>query len=365
MRPAATAPTRARADARRAIRVMVVDDSVTVRTAFSRMIESEPDLEVVTTAGSAEVALAKLSTLSVDVILLDLEMPGIGGLGALPKLLERGNGVQVLVVSSLTADGAEHSLAALSMGAADTMAKPRLGGFDESYRSALLARIRALGESSEANVPQQARRAAPPVPAPRAHRKPVQALAIGASTGGIHALNRMLAALPRDFAPPILVTQHLPDSFMPVFARQLEVASARKAIVAGEPTEIRSGHIYVAPGHGHLTVHRKAGRLVTGLSHEPATSGCMPSVDPMLASLARATDGEAVAVLLSGMGRDGLEGATDLEAAGGTILAQDQATSSVWGMPGAVTRAGLATTVGPPEELAEALAAMKTVPAWT
>ena len=349
------------------IRVLIIDDSLTVRTVFSRMVEADRDMTVAGTASNAERAIVMLRRMEVDVILLDLEMPGMGGLEALPKLQETAQGAEILVVSSLTEDGAEHTLAAMSMGAAETMAKPRPGGFDEKYRASLLDKIRALGGRDP-----EARKAARSAPAGSAtatsrmaeRRKRPEVVAIGASTGGIHALGIVLRNLPPDFDLPIFVTQHLPANFMPVLARQVELASARRTVVADEGTPVLPGEILIASGNGHLVVKRRGSSVVTGLSHEIARSGCMPSVDPMLDSLSRCYDGHVLGVILSGMGRDGVEGAATLVEHGGSIIAQDQESSAVWGMPGAVTKAGLASAVLPPEELALAIRRSVGVPAW-
>ncbi|GMN03839.1 chemotaxis-specific protein-glutamate methyltransferase CheB [Erythrobacter sp. MTPC3] len=334
-----------------AVRVMIVDDSLTVRTIFKRMVESDQRMNVAATASSAERAIAQLKSTPADVILLDLEMPGMGGLEALPAILETADGAQVLVVSSLTEDGAEHTMAALSMGAADTMLKPLPGGFNEQYRNQLLDKIRALGAD-------QGIAAAEPASKPGItglHKKRPKVIAIGASTGGIHALNILLRTLPAKFDLPILVTQHLPSSFVPVFARQIEVVSARKTNIAEEGTAILPGEITIATGHGHMEIRKRGDQLVCTSSAKPAPSGCMPSVDPMLSSLSEACDGRVLAVILSGMGRDGLEGARVLSENGGTIFAQNAETSAVWGMPGAVTKAGLTSLVAPPEDLAAAI----------
>jgi len=366
-------PTRAAA----AIRVMIVDDSLTVRTIFKRMVESDPALVIAGTASSAERAIAQLAAEPADVVLLDLEMPGIGGLGALPTILATPGRPQVLVVSSLTMDGAEHTLCALQMGAADTLLKPRPGGFTEDYRSQLLGKIRALGTRHPATGPENssetdsALRGAPAAaiepsfvrqaPARRSWRPEV--IAIGASTGGIHALGLMLRQLPGDFELPILITQHLPASFIPVFARQIEAACGRPADIAADGLALTPGRIVLAPGHGHIVVRRKSSGLVTRVCSEPAPSGCLPSVDPMLASLADACEGRALGVILSGMGRDGALGARTLVDAGGTIFAQDADTSAVWGMPGAVSRAGLASLIAPPGALGDAVLAQTGAPA--
>jgi len=343
------------------IRVMIVDDSLTVRTVFSRVVESDPALQVAGTANSAEQAIDQLSRIDVDVILLDLEMPGMGGLEALPKILDTTKNPHVLVVSSLTEDGAEHTLAALSMGAADTLQKPLSGGFGKDYRAMLLDKIKALGQAEP--ISDQADRS-PITARSQGYSKRPEVIAIGASTGGIHALNIMLRALPQNFALPILVTQHLPASFTPVFARQLGIASARRTRIAGHGTPIRSGDILIASGDAHMEVQRGPDGFQTVLSTHPSRSGCLPSVDPMLDSLATASDGHALAVILSGMGNDGVSGAKSLVEKGGAVIVQDAETSAVWGMPGAVSKANLASAVLPPEKLAKAIVDRAGAAAW-
>jgi two-component system chemotaxis response regulator CheB len=349
----------ARPGASAAIRVMIVDDSLTVRTIFKRMVESDPAMMIAGTASSAEGALAQLADAPADVVLLDLEMPGMGGLGALPAILATPAAPQVLVVSSLTMDGAEHTLAALSMGAADTLLKPRPGGFTEDYRTQLLGKIRALGSRGAEPAGEPARLIQPSFVRPGTARRSwrPEMIAIGASTGGIHALGLMLRRMSPLFDVPILITQHLPSSFIPVFARQVETACGRPAEIAADGVDIRPGRILIAPGHGHIVVRRCGERLTTRISSDPVASGCTPSVDPMLASLAEACEGRALGVILSGMGRDGVIGAQALVDAGGTIYAQDADTSAVWGMPGAVARAGLASMIASPERLGEAVMA--------
>lgn len=353
-----------------AIRVMIVDDSLTVRTIFKRMVESDPALVIAGTASSAERAIVQLAAEPADVVLLDLEMPGMGGLDALPAILATPGNPQVLVVSSLTMDGAEHTLAALQMGAADTLLKPRPGGFTEDYRTQLLGKIRALGSrGAETGSTATASASAAP-PAERSFVRPgsslrprrTEVVAIGASTGGIHALGLMLGAMDRACDLPILITQHLPASFIPVFARQIENACGRPADIGADGMEIRPGRVMIAPGHGHLLVRRSGERLLARICSEPAPSGCLPSVDTMLASLAVACEGRAIGVILSGMGRDGVIGAQELVDAGGTIYAQDAASSAVWGMPGAVAKAGLASLIATPETIGRSLMAQTGAP---
>lgn len=360
--PAQPPPFRPALTAGGPLQVMVVDDSLTTRTAIARLIDSAEDMVVAATAASAERALAELPCRPLDVIVLDLEMPGMGGMEALPRLLAARAGVQVLVVSALTEIGAEATLRALALGAADTMPKPRSGGFNARWRESLLKRVRVLGRAARGtdetvgeSCAGRASTAVRPRPANGQDHKAPRIIAFGASTGGIHALCQVMADLPRAVDLPILVTQHLPPSFMEVFARQLTAAAGRPASVAQTGTVLEQGRIYVAPGTGHLLVGEVGDRLVAAIDPAPAPSGCLPSVDPMLQSLADALGGAAIAVILSGMGRDGALGAAVLAAKGGTLIAQDRASSAVWGMPRAVAEAGLADAVLPPALIAAEL----------
>ncbi|MEP2736894.1 MAG: chemotaxis-specific protein-glutamate methyltransferase CheB [Erythrobacter sp.] len=354
--------------AKSSISVMIVDDSLTVRTVFSRMIGSDPALRIVATANSGEAALQELSSSKADVILLDLEMPGMGGLDALPKLLAAQDDVQILVVSSLAKVGAEHTIAALAEGAADTMLKPRSGGFDDAYRLSLLEKIKALGGAKQdtdrtPSISNEGIHAKAQPTAKRVIKRP-EILAFGASTGGIHALNIVLRALPPEFALPIVITQHLPANFVPIFARQIEAASGRPTHVAVEGTKVDRGEVLIATGKGHMEFTRTADDVRTAVSTQAVSSNCLPSVDPMLASLAKVFDGHALGVILSGMGRDGLEGASALVAAGGGLLAQDAQSSAVWGMPGAVSNAGIVDECLPPLKIAQQICDSAGAAAW-
>ncbi|RYY43460.1 MAG: chemotaxis protein CheB, partial [Sphingomonadales bacterium] len=234
--------------------------------------------------------------------------------------------------------------------------KPRPGGFNEDYRGNLLGKIRALG-GKPAPEPAIAEAPRPATVAHYAAPKRPKIVAIGASTGGIHALNLFLRRLPASFDLPILITQHLPESFIPVFARQMETAANREALLADEGVAIMTRRIVIAPGNGHMIVRRSGGQIVTGLAYHPVKSGCRPSVDPMFETLADIYEGHVAAVLLSGMGRDGTDGAERIAAAGGAVYAQDEATCAVWGMPRAVAERGIACAVCPPEELADRVVA--------
>ena len=347
------------------IRVMIVDDSLIARTVLSKMIEQTSDLVLSAMANCAEDAIEKLSKVDVDIILLDLEMPGMGGLAALPEILDRADGAQVIVISSLTAEGAEATVTALSMGAADTILKPRPSEFTSDYRSELATRIRAIGLSST-----EPRKTCfvPPEKKPRqtdTAPKPANVIAIGASTGGIHSMCQMLHDLPKYIDQPILVSQHLPQSFMPVFARQLEIAASRKTRIAEDGMVVMPGEIMIAPGDGHLVIALKDGRPVARIARHTVPNGCFPSVDPMLESLAKSYDGAVLAIILSGMGRDGALGARCVVDAGGTILVQNRETSAVWGMPRAVAEEGLASAILSPEDLALRILSSKVVTKWT
>jgi two-component system, chemotaxis family, protein-glutamate methylesterase/glutaminase len=340
---------------RRPIKLMIVDDSMVARAVLGRMIDADGNFEIAAIAGTAEDAIEALSQVMVDIVLLDLEMPGVGGLKGLPRILEAAKGAKVLIVSSLAEDGAEETVAALALGAHDTLPKPGTGRFNGRFSEVLLGKLRELGYADRSSV-----RAAP-VPAPQRtialqSDEPLRLLAIGASTGGIHALGTFFAALPERIGVPILVTQHLPPAFMTVFARQLSLAANREAVVAEDGTRLLPDRIIIAPGEAHLLVDEVNGKLVARLLKTKAASGCMPSVDPMLASAGAVLGGAALGVILTGMGRDGAEGAKRLVDAGGSVMAQDEASSAVWGMPRAIAEAGIASAILPPDKLARRVA---------
>jgi two-component system chemotaxis response regulator CheB len=340
---------------RRPIKLMLVDDSMVARAVLSRMIDADGSFEIVGIAGTAEDAIEALGQVMVDIVILDLEMPGVGGLKALPRILEAAKGAKVLIVSSLAEEGAEETVAALALGAADTLPKPGTGRFNGRFSEVLLGKLRELGYADRTSVPKQG--FVPPRPMPVQSSEPLALLAIGASTGGIHALGSFFAALPARIGVPILVTQHLPPAFMTVFARQLALAAGREAVVAEDGTRLLPDRIVVAPGEAHLVVDEVNGKLVARLLKTKVSSGCMPSVDPMLASAGAILGGGALGVVLTGMGRDGAEGAKRLVEAGGSVFAQDEASCAVWGMPRAVAEAGLASAILPPDKLARRVAA--------
>ena len=270
----------------------------------------------------------------------------------------------MIVVSSLAEEGAEVTVAALALGAADTLPKPGTSRFNGRFSEVLLARLNALGHADAEATRVDPGRAAMPLRAmPSA--APLGVLAIGASTGGIHSLGTLFQNLPPTLGVPILVTQHLPVPFMDVFARQITAAAKRGALVAQDGMVALPDQILIAPGDAHLTLEVSNGLLpVVRLDRTPVRSGCLPSLDPMLASVGDIYGAGAVGVILSGMGRDGTEGAKRLVGSGGAIIAQDQATSAVWGMPRSVAEAGLASAVLPPDKIARRVASRAGEQVW-
>lgn len=326
------------------------------------MLAAYREFEVVALAGNAEEALEALGAVSLDIVLLDVEMPGTNGLEALPAILKQGGGARVLVVSSLCERGAEATVQALALGAADALPKPGATNFAGRFSEVLAERLRRIGHAG----PPAPATALPPPPlrVASAPQHKLGCVAVGASTGGLHAIVELLKALPPMIGAPILVTQHLPSVFMPFFARQLETASGRPTRVAEEGLAIRPEEIVLAPGDAHLGVERAGSRIRVRLSREQAPSGCMPSVDVMLNAVASVYGPAAVGVVLSGMGRDGLIGSREIVGRGGTMLVQDRSSSAVWGMPRVVAEAGLADAALPPAELARRVAARAEATSW-
>jgi len=343
--------------------VVIVDDSAVARAVLARVINACPGFQVTGAVPTAAQALRFLAANRADFILLDIQMPGVDGITALPDLAAAAPHAKIIVVSSMVAAGVQ----ALALGAADTLTKPAPGEvsapFAKALTDSLLRLSTAAGASAAISIDAPTlpvRAATAGRPSPRPGGDEFDLVGIGASTGGIHALSGLLREIPGSFRLPILVTQHLPASFMPYFAAQLAVLAGRPCDVATDRLRIRPGRLIVAPGDAHMTcMALPDGGAAIKLSHEPAANGCLPSVDPMLASIAQVFGTRALAVVLSGMGRDGAEGARRVHEAGGCVVVQDQSSSAVWGMPGSVAAQGIADAILPPDAIGRLAAARR------
>ncbi|AYJ87557.1 chemotaxis-specific protein-glutamate methyltransferase CheB [Sphingomonas paeninsulae] len=330
------------------MKILIVDDSVVVRTMLARMLEEHSAFAVVGQVDRAERAIDWLSQNRVDIVLLDIEMPDRDGLAALPDVIAAGRGARIVMVSSSTAQGASVTLQALADGAADAVAKPNVGALGRHFAVDLIERLLRIGSADCSNPSTAAER----FKLREVATGSIPIVAIGSSTGGLHALTTFFAAMPLAFDAPILVTQHLPAAFMPFFADQLATMSGRPCSVARDGAVAAEGAVYVAPGDAHLICERRGSKILTRLHSGEVANRSLPSIDPMFASVATAFGSSGIGVVLSGMGRDGAEGAALLAGAGADVIVQDEASSVIWGMPGAVARAGLASLCGPADALA-------------
>jgi two-component system, chemotaxis family, protein-glutamate methylesterase/glutaminase len=366
------------------VRVMVVDDSVVVRSLLQRWLTADDRLELVGMANDGGAALDLLKKHDVDVVVLDIAMPVMDGMTALPRIRILQPHAQIIISSTLTTQNAEISLAALHAGAADYVTKPAgkavvLGGQD--FFTHLLEKILALGQVSqnkksgtvkstaaaprkEARVVQSATRTEKRASFPADSSltlKPEKAgftpeiLAIGASTGGPQALFHLLAELPKPFALPIVIVQHMPPIFTDILAQQLTRSTGIDTCEAQDEQLLEAGKAYVAPGDVHMRIIRDGTRARIALSQDAPVNYCRPAVDPFFQSLATSYGSHVLAVVLTGMGRDGLAGARILSDQGSTVLVQDEATSVVWGMPGMIAKAGLANDILPLTKIANAI----------
>lgn len=334
------------------IRVLVVDDSFVVRRIVTEELTAQGDIEVAGTAATGIIALDQIKALNPDLVILDIEMPEMDGLTALTHLRRGHPQTPVIMFSSQTELGAAATLEALSRGASDFFAKPGGAGSLEAsrqvIRSELIPAIRALckRESKPSAVAGKISAVAA-MPSARPALARVDVLAIGASTGGPNALAELFAALPAAFAVPIVIVQHMPPMFTQMLAERLTRNSQIPTVEATSGMELEPGKAWIAPGDYHLTIAREGSRIRTKVKQEPPENACRPAVDPLLRSVASVYGPHCLAVILTGMGQDGLRGCEAVRAAGGQVLVQDEASSVVWGMPGFVARAGLADKVLP------------------
>ncbi|WP_253339366.1 chemotaxis protein CheB [Sphingobium sp. OAS761] len=322
------------------VRTLVVDDSVVVRTVIERILSADRRFNVVHKTNSAEQALAYLAGNPVDLVLLDIELPGQSGLAALPDILRASAGVKVVILSGKCDEGSAAAIEALALGASDILSKPGSGSFGEQFPQALIDRLNRLIEGGQASAPVSSSR--PTTPWCRPATAPLSCLGIGASTGGIHALSQLFQGLQSPLGVPVLLTQHLPLSFTVYFAQQLSRMTSLRVRVAATGDLLAPDTIYVAPGDANLLVRRGLhGRVTIALNSDRTPAGNLPGVDPMFTSMAEVYEDGAAGIVLTGMGRDGTAGARDIVAGGGWVVAQNEASSVVWGMPGSVVAAGL------------------------
>jgi two-component system chemotaxis response regulator CheB len=351
------------------VRVLVVDDTALVRQVLSELLAADPHIEVVGTAVDAYAARDKIKALNPDVITLDIEMPKMDGLTFLENLM-RLRPMPVVMCSTLTERGAEATFKALELGAVDFIAKPKADFADaiEQYaeeirskvKTAACARVRALVARPAFSVAERkdADSVLPRVAAPRVAGTG-RIIAIGASTGGTEAVREVLAALPAGM-PPIVITQHIPELFSKPFAERLDRSCALTVHEAADGMPIEAGHAYVAPGGRHLLVVREGARTVCRLSDADPVNRHRPSVDVLFRSVANLAGANAIGVILTGMGDDGARGLLELLEAGAPTLAQDEATSVVWGMPGSAVKLGAAAQVLPLGRIAQTLLRLAT-----
>ncbi len=358
----------------RRIRVMIVDDAVVVRGLFTRWVDAEPDMQVVASLRGAREAIERIERDDPDVVLLDIEMPELDGLAALPQLLAKKRDLIVIMASTLTRRNAEISLRALALGATDYIPKPENSRDAASlaFRRELIEkvrhlglrakRLRLLGRGAAVTPPAEKGRFSPAVKT-AAHETPhivlrampivpPRVLLIGASTGGPQALNTLVAQIGGVLErAPVLITQHMPPTFTAILAEHLARISKRPAHEAIDGEEINAGTIYLAPGGKHMSVTRRDGIAVIAIDDGEPVNFCKPSVDPLFASAAQTWGSWVLGLMLTGMGADGSNGAQAIVSAGGSMVAQDEATSVVWGMPGHVAQMGLCSAVLPLKDI--------------
>jgi len=349
------------------IRVLIVDDSALVRQLLTDILGADPALEVVGTAQDAYMARDKIKRFNPDVLTLDVEMPKMDGIQFLRNLM-RLRPMPVVMCSSLTEKGADVTLDALALGAIDFVTKPKvdLAYKLEDYAHEITAKVKAAARARVRALAATPTPAPAPAPAtsmkvveklsadavlpraaqPRHFRTTDQVVAIGASTGGTEAIREVLVRMPPD-APGIVITQHIPKAFSGAFATRMNTVSPLTVCEARDGQQILPGHVYIAPGDQHLLLVRDGAQYRCRLNDGPPVQRHKPSVDVLFRSVAQNAGPNAIGVMLTGMGRDGAEGMKEMRDAGAACIAQDEATSVVWGMPGAAHEIGAAESLHP------------------
>lgn len=341
------------------IRVLVVDDSAVVRRQVAQWLEAEPGMEIVATARDGGEAIERVGDRNPDIVLLDVEMPGVDGLEALREIRQRAPNLPVVMFSALTPRGGQVTLDALSLGATDYVLKPTAAGdarvsADEARRQ-LVEKITRLHDRAVAIPRPPAWTPSAPSGRTPAPQRRVDVVAIGSSTGGPTVLDTIFRALPKDLSAPILIVQHMPPVFTRSLADRLTRISGYQVEEARDGAVPKAGTAWVAPGGSHLVCARQGTSVVLKTNEDPPENSCRPSVDVLFRSVAAVYGPHALGVVLTGMGQDGAAGARRMADEGATILAQDETSSVVWGMPGAVVAAGAASHVLPADEIAGAI----------
>lgn len=348
------------------IQVMLVDDSRMVRQALTEIIDQQPDMKVVASAANGKEAIHLMTENRVDVILLDVVMPVMDGITALPELLRSAPHTPIIMCSILTTKAAAVSLKALELGATDIILKPSSMATQEAFVNELQQKIRVFANNAVTEVNNRhtpLRPVAEPLKPtkeqdtwslrPVPERFTMQALAIGASTGGPQALLRMLHMLDEKLpAVPIFVTQHMPPTFTTILADHITSSSNIACMEAADGEKVEKNKIYLAPGDYHMEIRHINGENRIHLTQEPPENFCRPSVNPMLRSLTKIYGAHLLTVILTGMGMDGLDGCKEVIEHRGMLIAQNKQTSTVWGMPGAVAKAGLCSAILPLDDIA-------------
>jgi two-component system chemotaxis response regulator CheB len=336
------------------VRVVVIDDSVVIRRVLTNMLSADPDIEVVGSAANGKLGLEKIRTTKPDIVTLDIEMPVMDGLTTLPLLRAEFPHLPVLMFSTLTTRGGSATLDALALGATDYLTKPEtIGGRDQAIaalEAELLPKIKVLGRLRSASRARTTRPAPATLGQPVRHAATarVDVVVIAVSTGGPKALQDVIPQLPANLPVPVVLVQHMPPVFTGLLADRLDRASQVNVVEATHGADVVAGTVYVAPGGRHMVVSKAmAGQVVVLLNDDAPENSCRPAADPLFRSVVAAYGANALGVVLTGMGNDGCKGAQGLVDAGGEVIAQDEATCVVWGMPGAVVHAGLASTEVP------------------
>ena len=344
------------------IRVLIVDDSIVIRRILSDELSKDPDLEIVGTAATGKIGLAKIEQVNPDVVTMDIEMPEMDGLTAVSEIRKTHHRLPIIMFSTLSQRAARETLEALSRGANDYVTKPANVGSAalamQRVREELIPKIKSLclrqSSSPAPSTPKPIEATSKPVdPKPSSQgNQSVDILAIGVSTGGPNALAEVFSAFPSDFPIPIVIVQHMPPIFTKCLAERLSAKSAITVHEGQVGEKLVAGHAWIAPGDYHMTLQRTSGDVQLALNQGPPENSCRPAVDVLFRSVAEIYGNRMLSVILTGMGQDGLRGCEHVREQGGHIIVQDEASSVVWGMPGAVAQAGIANKILPLHQIA-------------